>query len=97
MNSIKLLLSLFVLALMVGCKEIEALKVDPCVVYPDLKTCLAVPINQGDIPPYEREIEAGNICFKDSEYTGLKKYGRELQKRYERCQRKVTDLERLMR
>lgn len=97
MNSIKPLLSLFVLALMGACKEIDELKVDPCTVYPNLETCLAVPINQGNLPPYERAIEAGNICFKDHEYTNLKKYGQELQMRYERCQRKVTDLERLLR
>lgn len=59
------------LSLLAGCETFQKLKIDPCAILPDMKTCFAVPINQPEKPEYERSLESGDICVTPEEYVAL--------------------------
>lgn len=60
-----------------GCK-LEPLKIDPCIVYPDLSSCFAVPLNQPGKAEYDRAIDENNVCVTSDEYALLQKHYRDL-------------------
>ncbi len=68
---------------MVGCSHtpISPLKINPCSVLTDIDMCLAVPINQGAKPDYERLIMPSDSCMTSTEYSQLQKDYREILKR----------------
>lgn len=64
-----------------GCR-LEPLKVDPCVIYPDLKSCFAVPLNQPGKPEYDRPLNPSDVCLTADEYVKLQQFSRDV---LERC------------
>lgn len=84
MNLKKLLVLFF--ALITAACNLAPLKIDPCGIMPDLKSCYAVPINQPDKPEYERSLQFGDICVTAEEYSELQKHYREVLRRCgDRC------------
>ena len=65
---------------MAACKDISLKNLAPCVVYPELDKCLAVPLDETQAP-YDRLLEVNDVCIPSDDYANVQKHYRDLLKK----------------
>ena len=60
---------------MVACDDTSLKNLAPCVIYPELDKCLAVPLDDSK-QPYERLLQVNDVCIPSDDYALVQKHYR---------------------